>query len=160
MLSFWWNFHHWLHWKLSSWQLPVQPVMKISSKWQHFRFSVDALAMQRARTSAVMVLIRQYKQVLFFYVWGRIWYASAITVLRNYLKCRYIFYVSPNWFSMTRVKALRNGDNDRSCPWPGLWFRQNGFQLWVIKQAGVGVTKALFVNFCLIKNFRSCESYC
>ena len=39
MSSFWWNFHHWLHWKLSKWQLPVQPVMKISSKWRHFRFS-------------------------------------------------------------------------------------------------------------------------
>ena len=40
MSSFWWNFHHWLHWKLSVWQLSVQPVMKISSKWRHFRFSV------------------------------------------------------------------------------------------------------------------------
>ena len=40
MSSFWWNFHHWLHWKLSKWQLPVQPMMKISSKWWHFRFSV------------------------------------------------------------------------------------------------------------------------
>ena len=39
MSSFWWHFHHWLHWKLSFWQLPVQLVMKISSKWQHFRFS-------------------------------------------------------------------------------------------------------------------------
>ena len=39
MSSFWWNFHYWLHWKLSKWQLPVQPVMKISSKWRHFRFS-------------------------------------------------------------------------------------------------------------------------
>ena len=29
MSSFWWNFNHWLHWKLSKWQLPVQPVMKI-----------------------------------------------------------------------------------------------------------------------------------
>ena len=38
MSSFWWNFHHWLHWKLSFWQLPVQAVMKISSKW-HFHFS-------------------------------------------------------------------------------------------------------------------------
>ena len=42
MSSFWWNFHHWLHWKLSKWQLPVQPVMKISSKWRHFRFSVES----------------------------------------------------------------------------------------------------------------------
>ena len=41
MSSFWRNFNHWLHWKLSFWQLPVQPVMKISSKWRHFRFSGD-----------------------------------------------------------------------------------------------------------------------
>ena len=39
MSSFWWNFHHWLHRKLSKWQLSVQPVTKISSKWWHFRFS-------------------------------------------------------------------------------------------------------------------------
>ena len=39
MSSFWRNYNHWLHWKLSFWQLPVQPVMKISSKWRHFRFS-------------------------------------------------------------------------------------------------------------------------
>ena len=37
--SFWRNFNHWLLWKLSFWQLPVQPVIKISSKWRHFRFS-------------------------------------------------------------------------------------------------------------------------
>ena len=43
MSSFWRNFHHWLHWKLSFWQLSVQPVMKISSKWRHFRFSVVAI---------------------------------------------------------------------------------------------------------------------
>ena len=36
MSSFWWNCHHWLHWKLSFWQLSVQPVMTISSKWQNF----------------------------------------------------------------------------------------------------------------------------
>ena len=40
MSSFWWNFHHWLHRKLSKWQLSVPPVTKISSKWRHFRFSV------------------------------------------------------------------------------------------------------------------------
>ena len=38
MLSLWWNCHHWLHWKLSKWQLPVQPAMTISSKW-YFRSS-------------------------------------------------------------------------------------------------------------------------
>ena len=41
MSSFWWNFHHWLHWKLSKWQLPVQLMIKISSKSRHFRFSGD-----------------------------------------------------------------------------------------------------------------------
>ena len=30
--SFWRNFHHWLHRKLSLWQLSLRPVMKISSK--------------------------------------------------------------------------------------------------------------------------------
>ena len=39
MSSFWWNLYHWLHRKLSKWQLSVQPVMKLSSKWWHFRFS-------------------------------------------------------------------------------------------------------------------------
>ena len=39
MMSFWRNFHHWLHRKLSKWQLSVQSVIKISSKWHHFRFS-------------------------------------------------------------------------------------------------------------------------
>ena len=41
-MSFWWNFYHRLHRKLSKWQLPVQPMMKISSKWQYFRFSTGA----------------------------------------------------------------------------------------------------------------------
>ena len=42
MSSFWRNFRHWRHWKLSFWQLSVQPVMKISSKWWHFHFCVIA----------------------------------------------------------------------------------------------------------------------
>ena len=37
-MSFWQNFRHCLHWKLSLWQLPVQSVMKISSKWRLFPF--------------------------------------------------------------------------------------------------------------------------
>ena len=36
MSSYWWNCHQWLHWKLSFWQLPVQPVMTISSIWWPF----------------------------------------------------------------------------------------------------------------------------
>ena len=55
MSSFWWNFHHWLHWKLSKWQLPVQPVMKISSKWRHFRFSVNPkLKLPVAKLSSII----------------------------------------------------------------------------------------------------------
>ena len=42
MLSFWQKFHHWPHWKLSFWQLSVQPVAKILSKWQHFHYSVNS----------------------------------------------------------------------------------------------------------------------
>ena len=34
------NFNHWLHGKLSFCQHPVQPLMKISSKWRHFPLSV------------------------------------------------------------------------------------------------------------------------
>ena len=34
---FWGNIRHWLHRKLSFWQLPVQPVNGISSAW-HFHF--------------------------------------------------------------------------------------------------------------------------
>ena len=36
LLSFLRYFCHWLHRKLSKWQLSVQPVTKMSSKWRHF----------------------------------------------------------------------------------------------------------------------------
>ena len=39
MLSFWRDLLHWLHWKLSKWQLQVQLMTKMS-KWQHFYFSI------------------------------------------------------------------------------------------------------------------------
>ena len=57
MSSFWWNFHHWLHRKLSFWQLLVQPVMKISSKWRHFRFSVLHYHIGLSLTSALVSLV-------------------------------------------------------------------------------------------------------
>ena len=40
-LSFWRNFHHWLHRKLSLWQIRVQQATKISSKW-HFKMTLSA----------------------------------------------------------------------------------------------------------------------
>ena len=43
-MSFWWNFRHWMHWKLSFWQLSLQPVSKMSSKfpfqWELWRFLI------------------------------------------------------------------------------------------------------------------------
>ena len=41
-LSIWENFHHWLHWKLSKRQLPVQPVMKIALKEWRLCFSIGS----------------------------------------------------------------------------------------------------------------------
>ena len=52
--SFWRNFNHWLHWKLSFWQLPVQPVTKISSKWRHFRFSECSCYVQGGVSKTLM----------------------------------------------------------------------------------------------------------
>ena len=53
MSSFWRNFNHLLHWKLSFWQLSVQPVMKISSKWRHFRFSAGTRVSVWCHTLAI-----------------------------------------------------------------------------------------------------------
>ena len=36
IFSFWWNFDHWLHCKLSFWQLSMQPSVQISLKWRYF----------------------------------------------------------------------------------------------------------------------------
>ena len=38
-MSFLWNFHQWLYWKLSFWQLLMQTVMKILSKMTHISVS-------------------------------------------------------------------------------------------------------------------------
>ena len=57
ILPFWWNFHYWLQCKLSFWQLPVLPMMEISSKW-HFQFSICVSSYNLA--SAVWVPIHQH----------------------------------------------------------------------------------------------------
>ena len=66
MSSFWWNFHHCLHWKLSKWQLPVQPVIKISSKWRHFRFSVQHYKTVSYNTLLMYIFLRL---VLIYLIW-------------------------------------------------------------------------------------------
>ena len=40
LLTIWINSHQWLHRQLSFWQLLVQPLMKIKSKLQHYRFNI------------------------------------------------------------------------------------------------------------------------
>ena len=66
MSSFWWNYHHWQHWKLSKWQLPVQPVMKISSKWRHFRFSIIVATTAIYTNSAILFAYHKKIQSLRF----------------------------------------------------------------------------------------------
>ena len=66
MSSFWWNFHHWLHWKLSKWQLPVQPMMKISSKWRHFRFSEGLTHIQSQALASCIQLAFYHKRTCAF----------------------------------------------------------------------------------------------
>ena len=43
------HFPPWFPWKLSKWQLPVPPVMEISSKWQHSCLSVYAISKLHVR---------------------------------------------------------------------------------------------------------------
>ena len=52
MSWFWLNFHLWLHWKLSKLQFAVQPVMKISPKW-NFHFSDCCLNCIQIRISYI-----------------------------------------------------------------------------------------------------------
>ena len=56
-------FHHWLHWKLSEWQLPLQPVMKISSKW-HFCFSEAIFGCQFLFCTVVLKVKMQIKFIV------------------------------------------------------------------------------------------------
>ena len=55
MLPYRWNFHHWLHWKLPKWQLLVQPVMKVLSKWWHFCFNVCCLISARPLHETMLI---------------------------------------------------------------------------------------------------------
>ena len=55
--SFWRHFRHWLHRKLSFWQLPMQPMTKMSSKWRYFRFSVRCECGKGIRRSSFCRLV-------------------------------------------------------------------------------------------------------
>ena len=60
--SFRQNFHHLLQRKLSKWQLPVQPVMQISSKWEYFRFSVRREWISLIAFALYLCWLKQWKQ--------------------------------------------------------------------------------------------------
>ena len=120
MPSFWWNFHHWLHWKLSKWQLPVQPVIKISSKRRHFRFSV----------------CRKFWLSKFVQIWGFLaFYRKCMEGTAWNLVCRYILasrkdliLVMVCWFSyFGRKFDLSNG----SYLWfPGIYGKHMAGMVW------------------------------
>ena len=81
MSSFWWNFHHWLHWKLSFWQLSVQPVMKISSKWRHFRFSASQyIATGTHNKSRTMCIIPEWIKVKLFAELHAWWWLGIVAI--------------------------------------------------------------------------------
>ena len=61
-MSFCRNFHHWLHRKLSFWQLPVQPVMEISLKWRHFHFGVSDIFLCMVSVTEVKVGTLNYDE--------------------------------------------------------------------------------------------------
>ena len=102
MSSFWWNFYHWLHWKLSFWQLVVQPVMKISSKW-HFHFSVwHSVRPTNGNHSKAISEICDDKAVI-----GIIGFSVSLTLgdMVVVLMCNWLAYITDKFIS-TLVKWL------------------------------------------------------
>ena len=82
MSSFWRNFHHWLHRKLSKWQLSVQSVIKISSKWQHFRFSECASIGVTPNEYYQYQLIDMYNHAAFqSHAWTRRCFQSLLSLV-------------------------------------------------------------------------------
>ena len=50
---FWRKFRRWLHRKLSTWQLPMHSVTKISPKWLHFHFTVCERGVNMAQSKSI-----------------------------------------------------------------------------------------------------------
>ena len=81
MSSFWWNSHHWLHWKLSKWQLPVQSVMKISSKWRHFCFSVSNIYLNESWNT----ISSQHNKICIWSQWHQFQYSISRKICNRLL---------------------------------------------------------------------------
>ena len=82
---FWWNFHYWQHWKLSFWQLPVQPVLKISSRWWHFLLNVIWMKLSPLSKSMLLFLQNEIH-----------WYLSTTpdSVFRDFWGCLISWWIS------------------------------------------------------------------
>ena len=105
MSSFLWNFHHW---QLSFWQLLVQAVMEILSKWWHFRFK-NGMKVIKPRTI-------KFAYVMYLYHVG--WWPGEVRgqdmthqmMLYWLIISSYIF-----WHSMGRVWQKANWCKSRRC---------------------------------------------
>ena len=104
LLSFWWKFHHWLHWKLSKWQLPVQLVMKISLKKQHIYFSVYLLLIYLLIYSPIGIHFQVFvitcgggcfitKSMLFWCKYHRLFMKATKHTGRLFLCLIYLYYI-------------------------------------------------------------------
>ena len=58
MLSFWWNFRHWMHRNLSKWQPQVQPVTIVSKR--HFRFGDQTQSMIVVLTALFSLILPEF----------------------------------------------------------------------------------------------------
>ena len=130
MSSFWWNFHHWLHWKFPFWQLlPVKPGMKFSSKWQHFRFS-ERLGVHMRMPCCVYV---RFICNLFINKGGSKMNVCTISIKGHLISILYI--TQHDWLTETDFdKIFVTGCT--SCHFHSLWcsewwkFRQNHNMIW------------------------------
>ena len=93
MSSFWWNLHHWLHWKLSKWQLPVQPVIKISSKLRHFRFSNKSQQMFTAGAPHYQTKQSAYRNLFKANFRLNVYFTAKYKQFSPYIWCRIHFNV-------------------------------------------------------------------
>ena len=100
MSSFWWNFHHWLHWKLSKWQLLVQPVMKISSPLEisyeicceKFAIVYDGFIFDWICLSAVTCIWNYCLSIIYCYKWKIIykcWVVAFFVIYHLTLQFRF-----------------------------------------------------------------------
>ena len=71
--SCWRICYHWLHWKLSFWQLPVQPVITNASTWRLFRFSIHAHMWWPTQGWEWVAMKKNWKYLAGGYPQGKLW---------------------------------------------------------------------------------------